>query len=1457
MKIKPNRNTSSSEYTQDSWGRPMSPPLTHSQEPSYELPIFDTAEDEIKASWRSLFEFTTRQHTASLIFAGAATIGGGVLRPVGAIFFGNIFSVLANFGNGSLDGRDTLHQISTWCLALTILGIVAWLLEGLFLASWMAFGELQAKSVRDQMFTGLLEKDMVWYDLRKDGIASLMIRIQTQVRELQLAVSQPLGFMFFEVVGSSAALGTAFYYSWQLTLVIIATFPVAAGVLYLISLNLGPSVEAQKEELTRASKYANTAITAISTVKAFNGQDHEVWQYYSTVKRAAVFYLRQARANAMQFGIVKFLMVGIFVQGFWYGLTLVNKGLDPGHVLTTFYACLSAMQGVEIVLPQWLVLTKGMSAGATLKSIMHQVERGRKVTNMNGSLEPISCQGDIEIDNVSFAYPSNPRQIILSNATLFFPAGEITFVVGKSGSGKSTIGNLLMKYYEPLSGHILVDGHQIQTIDTNWLRNNVFLVQQSSVLFNESVLQNIAFGTLDHTTPTDITRACVMAGLEATIEELPEGLDTIVGPNGREMSGGQKQRISIARARLRDAPILILDESTSALDHTSRSSVMEAIRRWREGKTTIIITHDISQILDEDYVYVVDEGMVVQEGYRKKLTQKSHGTFAMFASSQSTDEDTPYSSPRRKSEPNSATFSEFSNSSGEESPSQTRSISKFFGMTSNVQTHTSTAMNIRSGNRMSLGVASAYANDLRTDNIWSSPIISDQSHFHIKSPSLPIPEDSSWQPHQLPSVKLPSRRGSRQKSITSISETATTSPKMPWSRPETLTIDTALAQSHSDIPIKQAEAAPLPEYKGKPEKLKFIMKPSSLNEIFRTIWPILLFNGRIILIIGFIAAFVDAAATPAFAFVFAKLLNVFYVTENQAAEARKWALSLLGIAVIDGVACYVTHFALEYCGESWVNSLRVEAFKRILNQPRSWFDKERNSAGRLNDCLDRNAEEMRNLIGRFAGVTFTVAWMLGISIVWSFLLSWRLTLVALGCAPVMYGITRIFNWASSTWENKCNEVADVAGSIFVETFANIRVVRALTLEGYFHQKHTKAAADIYLTGLSRATYSGLLYGLTDSASFFVTALIFYYGAVLISSGQHSVGTVIQIVNLLLFGIANSTALLALIPQINSSRTTATYMLYLVKLPYRASHEAHGKTRLATPLPIKFTSLSFTYLSRPHIRTLSDITLNLKANSCTAVVGPSGCGKSTLASLLLGLYPPDRPSIPGPVPSLTFNETSILDCNINSLRSSISIVSQTAVLFPTTIYENIIYGLHERSPYNNILAAKSVAMDVGIHDFIASLPLGYNTQIGEGGQGLSGGQAQRITIARALIRRPKILILDEATSALDNESAKGIRETVRKIQRRANLGEGMAILIISHDIEMMRIAEKVVVLEAGKMVEMGSFEELRTKGKAFQRLTEGGFVDRRNREDESKQDKERFMTPVRATRREEWGRGGSV
>lgn len=288
---------------------------------------------------------------------------------------------------------------------------------------------------------------------------------------------------------------------------------------------------------------------------------------------------------------------------------------------------------------------------------------------------------------------------------------------------------------------------------------------------------------------------------------------------------------------------------------------------------------------------------------------------------------------------------------------------------------------------------------------------------------------------------------------------------------------------------------------------------------------------------------------------------------------------------------------------------------------------------------------------------------------------------------------------------------------------------------------------------------------------------------------------------------------------SSSRDTAARLLRLVEPPRRPSHEHVGKLTISDPTPIKFTNLNFRYPRRPDTLTLRDFSLTIPANTCTAIVGRSGSGKSTIASLLLSLYEAPPPSSKDGTATVTLGRIDIRHLHTPTLRSLMSIVPQQPTLFPDTISANISYGLDPSSPLNTMENIRAAAQAAGIHEFIESLPRGYATVVGDGGGGigLSGGQAQRVVIARALVRQPRILILDEATSSLDIESAEVIRQTVRRLV--ADGKRGLTVIIITHAKEMMEIADNIVVVDQGRVVEEGPYHVLakRPGGKLGQML----------------------------------------
>lgn len=1221
-----------------------------------------------------------------------------------------------------------------------------------------------------------------------------------------MGTSQPLGFALQSTVTALSALGLALYTAWDLTLITIATIPFAALVLGWISSRMQPSIEAQAKELNTASKFANNAFQAIDVVKCFNGQDFETWQYAKAIKRAAKKYLIQAKANALQIGFVRFITLSMFVQGFWYGSHIVITGKkEPGQVLTAFWSCLSALQAVEQILPQILVLEKGRAAGATLQAVLTQMDKRHRVI-VSGQLTPEFCEGDIEVRNVSFRYPSRPDQPALKHASFFFPAGETTFVIGTSGSGKSTLGNLLMRFYEPASGEIFIDGNPLQTLDIAWLRNNITLVQQQSVLFNETIFKNIAFARRDweKVGRDEVKRSIDTAFLQNTINEFPKGVDTVVGAGGNAMSGGQRQRVAIARASLRDTPILILDEATSALDHISKGMVMDAIREWRRGKTTIIITHDLSQIADDEFAYILDKGVVVQEGYRYALEKGEAG---------------PLVAPRRPSV-NFPTTKRLPKLSEEvRKPSIISMSSGSCGSTVSVCSHDSLDIQYRPRAQsvfvpgiFSLAKESPEVNRRSYFEPFVSPAATGAFAMHRMSGVPDIftrPLNPSAQQNEgksrIPGWPLMPRREQKEQDLGD------------WSLLNELhkrTHDTGRTSSEkitSQAAKEHSETIALKVVRRQSEDLQGDgpLRIAPIKKILLTVWPTLTWKHRPLLLGGLFCAAVHAAGTPVFSFVFSKLLATFFQPVNREREALKWSLSVLAVGTGDALASFFMHYLLEACGQAWVDNLRIESMKRIIDQPRTWFDKEKNSVSKLTECLDRNAEEMRNLIGRFAGFMFVVVMMLSTAIIWSLVVCWKLTLVGLASAPFIYMITRLYQAVSGKWEGRSNDAGTSAATIFTETFGNIRTVRALTLEAYLHEKYLKATEKAFHVGLRRSAYSGAFYGISDSGIAFATALIFFYGAKVAASRDFTVQNIITVFSMLLFSIASANSILAFIPQINSSCATATRLLRLAHLPHKSSYEHAGHVRLPALGTISFNDINFTYPSRPLGPVLNSLNLRLSPHTSIALVGASGSGKSTIASLILGLYPPTSGT-------LTFDSLEISALHLPSLRSLIAVVPQTPQIFATTIALNIAYAMPERSSLASRANIEKAAEVAGIHTFISSLPRGYNTLIGEGGTGLSGGQAQRIAIARAVARKPMLMVLDEATSALDGESARGIRELVRRLR-----GQGVGVLMVTHDREMMRVCEEIVVVKEGRVEERGGFDELVLKrGGELRRLLGG-------------------------------------
>ena len=416
--------------------------------------------------------------------------------------------------------------------------------------------------------------------------------------DVRLATSQAFGLAVQDFSAFLLCLLLALVKSPVLALVTLSTIPLVVLTQIVTQVISAPLYSHERRAFAEASTNIERATSAISTVKAHNAQQSEVERFTKLIDRARDSLVRQALVWGISMGLTDFLLMGTFVVGFWYGAKVVRDGRStPGEVMTVFWACLFAATYLQSIVPQLTIMTKGKNSMASLLTVI-QDEPGRptsKPSSRSGSpptpqpqrnsvlrskrrpvslqgIRPPRCRGEFNLRNITFAYPSRPEQPVLRDVSLFLPPGETTFIVGGSGSGKSTIAQLLLRLYIPTSGDITLDDQSFPYLDEGFTRENIAAVQQGCILFDLSVHDNVAMGLAGSPSdpktgvvrrPKDVTReevveACKMAMIHDFVESLPDGYETRLGTKGSTLSGGQMQRLAIARARIRDPTVLIL-----------------------------------------------------------------------------------------------------------------------------------------------------------------------------------------------------------------------------------------------------------------------------------------------------------------------------------------------------------------------------------------------------------------------------------------------------------------------------------------------------------------------------------------------------------------------------------------------------------------------------------------------------------------------------------------------------------------------------------------------------------------------------------------------------------------------------------------------------------------------------------------------------------------------------------
>ncbi|CEP15949.1 hypothetical protein [Parasitella parasitica] len=568
-------------------------------------------------SMLELFRFATPVERLLILIATICSAISGALLPVSIIIYGAFISSVST----SLTDYSKLLS-----LTYPVIYIMAFMGTGILVASyvsnclWIITGESQTRRIRTQYLHAVLRQDMSWFDTTSEG--SLNTRLASDTQIIQDGISERFGRFVMLLCQFITGFVVAFVQGWRLAVVMLAVLPLLFFVGGLMGHFITKYTLASQDSYAHAGSVAEQAFNSIRTIYSFNLQKRFSSKYETELNNAFKTGIKRATASGLGMACTMSVTLFIYALTLWYGSTLVIKEQLTGPVV--FIVLLSMVIGSFGLLSLPVNLAAVSAAQGAAYKIFATIDRIPDIdVDAKDGIVLESIRGDIEFKNVMFNYPTRPDVTILNKLSLTIKSGTTVAFVGLSGSGKSTTVQLVQRFYDPFSGSISLDGHDLKTLNVKSFRQHIGVVGQEPKLFNLTIRENIMMGSNKNVPEEEIISACKEANCHSFISQLPDGYDTLVGEHGGMLSGGQKQRIAIARAILKNPSILLLDEATSALDTQSERLVQSALDKASVSRTTIVVAHRLSTIVNADIIVVLDHGNIIESGNHSELMEKN------------------------------------------------------------------------------------------------------------------------------------------------------------------------------------------------------------------------------------------------------------------------------------------------------------------------------------------------------------------------------------------------------------------------------------------------------------------------------------------------------------------------------------------------------------------------------------------------------------------------------------------------------------------------------------------------------------------------------------------------------------------------------------------------------------------------------------------------------------------
>lgn len=1309
--------------------------------------------------------------------------GAGVPFPLMGVLFGELIDDF-NSATCAADQQDVdafayQDAINEKVIQTAWIGAIALVLIYGHLTCWNMVSQRLAQRLRAQYVGALLRQPPGFFDVVGDAASGRVSgRLQGDITAVQAGTSEKVGNIITTLSFFITVLVLAFLRQPALAgMLLAATLPALLLSGHINGHYIAKLVGRSTAASAAAASIASEALEHVEVVQSFGAAPRLVASFAGHMARARDASVTKAGFAAVQTGSLYFVSYCANALAFWQGSILIakvfegesNNNASVGSIYSIVFLLVDACVMLGGIAPSMPFLSAAVAAYDRLKEDMDAPSAIDATLSSGRSLEPSpSSRGRaIALRNVSFEYASRPGQPALSNVDLELERGTYTAIVGLSGSGKSTLASLLARLHDPTEGTVELDGHDMRSLNVRSLRSTLGVVHQDCQLLDRSILENIALGLVNSPRPQHHSLKPFL---------VHSHLD----------------RLAKAAAESRASGNMDLDAAASAINVPELAEIARLVRDAAEQADAA----EFVSRLDQGYGTPAGiGGASLSGGQRQRIALaraliRDPDVLLLDEATASLDS----ASEKRIMDRLDATYQATP-------PDQRRTV---IAIAHRLST-------IRNADRIVVMQAGRIIEQGTYDELMARGPEPSEFARMVKlqtgsgDPGHAVESDDEDNEKHHASKSSTSQDHHRKSSLSSSSP----SPVAASGQPS--------AAEHGDKKDGDETQSGTPVFKG----LFYLIRPN-LG------WFVLA------LMAAFIVGSTFSAQGVIFGFTVGELNPCApgATGDSLRAVGRLFGGLFFMLACVELVANFLTWWGFGIVAERLLYHLRVLSLRALLDRDILTFHQ---AAGQSPSGLLSIITADAAAVGAFSGSTFgTVLGVLVnmvVAVVLSLCFAWKIALVCMVTVPVLLGSGFMQLRMLARYEERHRGAFSTATTLATEAIQSIRTVAVLSLEHEYMDEFRRLVRGPKKQAVRNAVSTNIWLAISYSCGIFVNALAYWWGSQLIMKGEYTQTDFLIILVAMLTSAQLWSSMFALAPEFSRARLALGRVMDAIDkeaiMDVSKKHRRHDDDVEAAEKPkalacaeaapqqpgggagngasVAFNNVSFAYPSRPEKTILDDVSFTLPPNKFCGLVGPSGAGKSTIMSLVQRLYHPTSGTIAiDGVDISTYKDA-------NSFRSSIAIVPQVPALFDGTIRFNVSLGAAPNSPSPPTDAEiEAACRTANIHDDIVGFPDGYDTECGSGGSGtrLSGGQRQRIAIARALVRRPRLLLLDESTSALDAQSEAVLQEGLDKAS------QGTTVLAITHRLRTVQKADVIFVVEGGRIVDQGTHAELMDRRESY-------------------------------------------